>query len=251
MERIHRALWRIEFCCKLQQIRAPSVLALSRRLCSYLITITPWEAEELECVYDYLAGFLMEDADTDQNLECSDADVSLKLRKLVYPTSTKHWNSREISRVLSKGLVSLHNRSPLPNTDHQSRKLEDGQSWGDSFIRQALYEAALDREPILERLKALIIGHVPNARWNYKDTDASLPNVGWRYIHPLMPNKTSMQRRPFKYLHRWGYFIWDKKRLMSWGLLSRKFSNDYHMVLRLSNCPYILKIAQKNTIQVK
>jgi hypothetical protein len=216
-----------------------------------LITIPPWEAEELECVYDYLAGFLMGDADIDQDLECSDAHVALKLRKLVYPTSTNHWNSGETSRVLSKGLVSLQNRSPLPNTDHQSRKLEDGQSWADSFIRQAFYEAAINREPISERLKALIIGDVPNARWNYKDADASLPNVGWRFIHPFVPNRTTMQRRPFKYLHRWGYFIWDKKRLMSWGLLSKNFSNDYHMLLRLSNCPYILKIRRKNTRQVK
>ncbi|KAL2039940.1 hypothetical protein N7G274_007343 [Stereocaulon virgatum] len=251
MERIHRALWRIEFCCKLQQIRAPSAHTRSRRLFSYLVTITPWEAEELECVYDYLAGFLLGDADMDQNLESSDAEVSSRLRKLVYPTPTYHRNSRETSRVLSRGLVSLYKHSPLPNTDHQSRKLEDSQSWADSFIRQAFYEAALDREPIPVRLKKLIIGDVPKARWSFEDADASLPNVGWRFVHPFMPNKTSMQRRPFKYLHRWGYFIWDAKRFMSLGLLSGKFSNDDHMLLRVSNCPYLLKIAQENTVQVK
>lgn len=126
LERIHRALWRFELCCELCRSRKSnggfteygrlSGTCLNRQY-NYLRTLTPWEAEELECVYDHLEGFLLGDANMDPGLECSDVDLCLELQKIIYPIATDKPNPGVSSRALSEGLVFLQRHLTLSRTD--------------------------------------------------------------------------------------------------------------------------------------
>ena len=88
--------------------------------------MTPWEAEELECVYDRLEGFLLGDANMDLDLECSNVNLCLNFQKIIHPTVADKLNSGVSSRVLSEGVVLLQ-RLTLSRTDpdYVSRELRD------------------------------------------------------------------------------------------------------------------------------
>ena len=169
-------------------------------------------------MYDHLEGFLLGDANMDLDLECSDVDRCLKLQKIIYPTAADKLNSGVTSRVLSEGLVFLQRYLTLSRTDpdYVSRELRDNPSLRELLIRPLLSQCRVYISSISERLKPLTTGQIPDATWNSGNCDTSLPNVGWQYFHPDVPQKTSVLRSSFRYLRRWGFCIWDEERLESW-----------------------------------
>ena len=240
--RIHRAFWRFELCCELYQSTTATdgyekhgkfrEVRINRQYI-FLRTLTPWEAEELECVYDYLERLFLGNANVDQDLECSDVDICVDLQATILPTAGNKRSRGTESRFLSKGLVFLRRYLTMSGTDRVSQ-LEEDESCRHMFVRPVLSQCRVYLSMAPERLQQLITGQIPHSTWNSGDSDISLPNVGWRYFTPDVPLDRIVERKQFKYLRRWGFCIWDQERLESWGVLSKRYSDDVEMLFNNS-----------------
>ncbi|KAL8692086.1 MAG: hypothetical protein Q9218_002815 [Villophora microphyllina] len=236
--RIHRAFWRFFLLCELACPRDTGTNG-RRPLCAedataLLIRYPIWEFEELECIYLFL----------------SDSYSSL-VNSPRRPTNA--WEQRAVLRYQKIDLFPpiyqrLMKRMGYNLTQDTPEYLEedDHDEIEDPFYGQTLASRIFPwiRPQLKNPDEKIIWADAPNG--------AESPNAGWEYYRshsnshvaglapwssepsgPLLwtelwPDARNPDRGSVICFQRWGYCIWDEKRLRDWGVLVPRSMRRWH-----------------------
>ena len=194
LHRIRRAVWRLLLYSDLFHEPNPKYPIHNRESQSsdasfaFLETLTAWELEEIECVYYHLREQMK--LWTDPQSSCYSPKLADRL---------------------------LNTFGPIRNVYHSHGDPEDCDTA--EAKRHITYLTGFLRE---------FKSYETKTEW--PDTqDANRPNAGWLYLEEnykvLNVLHGNLRIALVGYFLDWGYCIWDRSRLESWGLVDRRGTN--------------------------
>ncbi|KAL8924086.1 MAG: hypothetical protein Q9208_004223 [Pyrenodesmia sp. 3 TL-2023] len=213
--RIRRALWRFWVLCML----AHCPLGLMRR-CSFHVEavqrdflegLTPWELEELECVFVFLRDAYRASVGAESGQERGEARVRDQ------PAS--------IRRLLA--LMGYMLDSPRPSTldSADPNHTDPNHTHSDPILSSQLFDHAR---------RTYNLPTSPPTIWPDTPAGVNAPNEGWLcycrnsvvgpdnyygMFNGLAPPCEEKGRGPMEGFQRWGYCVWDEGRLTGWDML--------------------------------
>lgn len=192
--RVRRALWRIWALCEsantLSESRQPTVNVYAVN--DFFEGITPWELEEMECLYLFLRDEYR--------------SLSIHIKKAAIDHSiTIHYQAHLLRRLRSTMGYWLE--------PHFTAAVESKTPWTILY-----YFAMVKYRPTFYRPQT------PLTIWSDAPAGANSQNEGWRCYSrnsatspwPRIPTSFHISGSDFQ---EWGYCIWDQERLDDWKML--------------------------------
>jgi len=217
--RIQRIFYRFELYCTLYRRQSFAQKSEDRfspeeQQSLFFTKFVPWENEQLACIHDYLFRQLSVAYD-----EVAEHDVQWGEWMIDVSEDWEYHNPRK-EGYLSQGLGFLRRLVTVETYDERYAILAPIVRGDDRFLDAGLQEQGEDDDfNVSEQSSEEEHDNIIKAPSN----DGSGPFEAWCWANG---HEIFYYQRDKTDLREWGYCLWDKARLMAWGLFRKPWSDD-------------------------
>ncbi|PVH92818.1 hypothetical protein DM02DRAFT_619692 [Periconia macrospinosa] len=219
--RVHRAFYRFELWCNLFKTHKTNetILEPDQQREVFFDRFSPWENEQLACIYDYLARAILPAFN-----DVAEHDVDWGAVRVEYGDSI---STGFIQYALSMGLVQIHRIITAKTFDARHELLCSEKKIYPNFNLQFLFTC-------LDCTSSNGLNHTPLQQFTIEDNATQLkkaffddpdpgPESCWRWAH-AEDYVVNFVNSPLRIsLRKWGYVMWDRATLDSWQVLRTRW----------------------------
>ncbi|KAH8592046.1 hypothetical protein B0O99DRAFT_744069 [Bisporella sp. PMI_857] len=211
LNRFQCAFYRFEMYCNLFGDLKHPVLSLQEQKDTFFSNFSPWENEQLACVYGYLYRLLMPDFNemAEHNIVCGEMSVDY-----AEPSKPNYY----LEHILSRGIENICSIIRAKGYEEKYTLFyPDYPRASGRFLSEALETANdLDDGRYLEEYTSDEIANIANPYFQDPDTG---PFDAWQWAHQWTTRAYFVNSDPRLSLRDWGYVMWDRSSLDKIGIL--------------------------------